>query len=57
MTGRPCLRFGLTFADFQLELLMQALQFSRASAKEGGATKSLATIVLGSMFLRYVWGE
>jgi hypothetical protein len=32
---------------------MQALRFSRASAKEGGATKSLAIIVLGSMFLRY----
>lgn len=40
-------------ADFQLELLLQALRFSRASAKEGRATKSLAKVVVGSMFLRW----
>ncbi|XP_065043818.1 uncharacterized protein LOC135584378 isoform X1 [Musa acuminata AAA Group] len=39
-------------ADFQLELLMQSLFFSRASLSDGETTKTLSRIMLGGLFLR-----
>ncbi|XP_042402379.1 uncharacterized protein LOC121992231 isoform X1 [Zingiber officinale] len=39
-------------ADFQLELLMQSLFFSRASLSDGETTKTLSRIFLGGLFLR-----
>ncbi|XP_042405956.1 uncharacterized protein LOC121996172 isoform X1 [Zingiber officinale] len=39
-------------ADFQLELLMQSLFFSRASLSDGETTKTLSRILLGGLFLR-----
>ncbi|WOL12184.1 hypothetical protein Cni_G20949 [Canna indica] len=39
-------------ADFQLELLMQSLFFSRASLAGGENTKTLSRIMLGGLFLR-----
>lgn len=39
-------------ADFQLELLMQSLFFSRASVSDGGNTKNLSKITVAGLFLR-----
>ncbi|KAF9588778.1 hypothetical protein IFM89_015505 [Coptis chinensis] len=39
-------------AEFQLELLMQSLFFSRASVSDGGNTKNLSKIAIGGLFLR-----
>ncbi|KAK9151914.1 hypothetical protein Syun_010223 [Stephania yunnanensis] len=39
-------------AEFQLELLMQSLFFSRASVSDGENTKNLSRITLGGLFLR-----
>ncbi|KAJ4976805.1 hypothetical protein NE237_001911 [Protea cynaroides] len=39
-------------AEFQLELLMQSLLFSRASLSDGENTKNLSRIMVGGMFLR-----
>ncbi|KAF6159237.1 hypothetical protein GIB67_032008 [Kingdonia uniflora] len=38
--------------DFQLELLMQSLFFSRASVSDGNNTKNLSRITVGGLFLR-----
>ncbi|OVA11167.1 UHRF1-binding protein 1-like [Macleaya cordata] len=38
--------------DFQLELLMQSLFFSRASVSDGGNTKNLSRITVAGLFLR-----
>ncbi|KAK9155868.1 hypothetical protein Sjap_003348 [Stephania japonica] len=38
-------------AEFQLELLMQSLFFSRASVSDGENTKNLSRITLGGLFL------
>ncbi|XP_073008978.1 uncharacterized protein [Typha latifolia] len=39
-------------AEFQLELLMQSLLFSRASVSDGEITKNLSCIKVGGLFLR-----
>lgn len=39
-------------ADFQLELLMQSLLFSRASVSDGELTKTLTRVMVGAFFLR-----
>ncbi|XP_074380204.1 uncharacterized protein LOC141721273 isoform X2 [Apium graveolens] len=39
-------------ADFQLELLMQSLSFSRASVSDGEHAKYLTQVMLGGLFLR-----
>ncbi|MQL98117.1 hypothetical protein Taro_030820 [Colocasia esculenta] len=39
-------------AEFQLELLMQSLFFSRASVSDGENTKNLSRIMVGGLFLR-----
>ncbi|QCD87190.1 Vacuolar protein sorting-associated protein 13 [Vigna unguiculata] len=39
-------------SDFQLELLMQSLHFSRASQSEGDSHSSLTKIIVGGVFLR-----
>ncbi|XP_077243494.1 amino-terminal region of chorein [Tasmannia lanceolata] len=39
-------------ADFQLELLMQSLSFSRTSVSDGENTKNLSQIMVGGLFLR-----
>ncbi|PKA53533.1 hypothetical protein AXF42_Ash009029 [Apostasia shenzhenica] len=39
-------------ADFQLELLMQSLFFSRASVSDGENTKNLTRVMVGGLFLR-----
>ncbi|KAF5184457.1 AAA+ ATPase domain-containing protein [Thalictrum thalictroides] len=39
-------------AEFQLELLMQSLFFSRASVSDKGKTKNLSCITIGGLFLR-----
>ncbi|KAL0909547.1 hypothetical protein M5K25_020425 [Dendrobium thyrsiflorum] len=38
--------------DFQLELLMQSLSFSRASVSDGEITKNLTQVMVGGLFLR-----
>ncbi|XP_062226843.1 uncharacterized protein LOC133925045 isoform X2 [Phragmites australis] len=38
--------------EFQLELLMQSLFFSRASISDGGRSKNLSCIKVGGLFLR-----
>nr|GLL22599.1 uncharacterized protein LOC109188219 isoform X1 [Ipomoea trifida] len=38
--------------DFQLELLMQSLFFSRASLSDGENAKFLSTVMIGGLFLR-----
>lgn len=39
-------------ADFQLELLLQSLQYTRSSATNGEFTKTMARIAIGGFFLR-----
>ncbi|XP_010240956.1 PREDICTED: uncharacterized protein LOC104585692 isoform X2 [Nelumbo nucifera] len=39
-------------AEFQLELLMQSLFFSRASVSDGKNTKNLSRVMVGGLFLR-----
>ncbi|XP_020591293.1 uncharacterized protein LOC110032114 isoform X2 [Phalaenopsis equestris] len=39
-------------ADFQLELLMQSLFFSRASISDGEVSKNLTRVMVGGLFLR-----
>ncbi|XP_027910056.1 uncharacterized protein LOC114169213 isoform X2 [Vigna unguiculata] len=39
-------------SDFQLELLMQSLHYSRASQSEGDSHSSLTRIIVGGVFLR-----
>ncbi|KAF8391482.1 hypothetical protein HHK36_023787 [Tetracentron sinense] len=39
-------------AEFQIELLMQSLIFSRASVSDGENTKNLSRIMVGGLFLR-----
>ncbi|XP_042483179.1 uncharacterized protein LOC122063544 [Macadamia integrifolia] len=39
-------------AEFQLELLMQSLLFSRVSLSDGEITKNLSRIMIGGVFLR-----
>ncbi|XP_020401538.1 uncharacterized protein [Zea mays] len=39
--------------EFQLELLMRSLFFSRASISDGECSKNLSCIKVGGMFLRY----
>ncbi|CAA6668740.1 unnamed protein product [Spirodela intermedia] len=39
-------------SEFQLELLMQSLYFSRASISDGENTKNLSRIMIGGLFLR-----
>ncbi|KAJ4981286.1 hypothetical protein NE237_032123 [Protea cynaroides] len=39
-------------AEFQLELLMQSLLFSRASVSDGENTKNLSRVMVGGVFLR-----
>ncbi|XP_057859236.2 uncharacterized protein LOC131068046 isoform X2 [Cryptomeria japonica] len=39
-------------AEFQLEVLMQSLHFSRASVSEGELTKTMSHVMVGGFFLR-----
>eukprot|EP01018_Ginkgo_biloba_P011380 Gb_29280 [translate_table: standard] len=39
-------------AEFQLELLMQSLHFSRASVSDGELTKTMTWVMVGGFFLR-----
>ncbi|GMJ15938.1 hypothetical protein like AT3G20720 [Hibiscus trionum] len=38
--------------EFQLELLMQSLHFSRASVSDGESSRNLSKVMIGGMFLR-----
>ncbi|XP_071697173.1 uncharacterized protein [Rutidosis leptorrhynchoides] len=44
--------FCIKDTDFQLELLMQSLLFSRASLSDGEITKCLTRVMIGGLFLR-----
>ncbi|KAK1308836.1 hypothetical protein QJS10_CPA09g01308 [Acorus calamus] len=39
-------------SEFQLELLMQSLFFSRATVSHGGSTENLTRVMIGGLFLR-----
>ncbi|XP_011620325.1 uncharacterized protein LOC18425873 [Amborella trichopoda] len=39
-------------AEFQLELLMQSLYYSRASVSDGENTKNISRVIVGGLFLR-----
>ncbi|KAK1440012.1 hypothetical protein QVD17_05837 [Tagetes erecta] len=44
--------FCIKDTDFRLELLMQSLNFSRASISDGEITKCLTRVMIGGLFLR-----
>ncbi|KAI3753873.1 hypothetical protein L2E82_25937 [Cichorium intybus] len=44
--------FCIKDTDFQLDLLMQSLLFSRASLSDGEITKCLTRVMIGGLFLR-----
>ncbi|XP_048235753.1 uncharacterized protein LOC8280713 isoform X2 [Ricinus communis] len=44
--------FCIKDADFQLELLMQSLLFSRATVSDGEIVNNLTTVMVGGLFLR-----